>query len=124
MASPFFRLAPPSAETLALFEPLLRRYALLLAEANARARLTGPTSVEGLWEEHILDALVALPLLPQKGAVVDIGTGGGLPGLAWALARPGPDSRHRLGRKRQRRLRFRPRRRRSDAYPRIKQLQN
>lgn len=89
MASPFFRLAPPSEETLALFEPLLRRYALLLAEANARARLTGPTSVEGLWEEHILDALVALPLLPQKGAVVDVGTGGGLPGLAWALARPG-----------------------------------
>ncbi len=89
MASPFFRLASPSREALAPFEPLLRRYALLLAEANAKARLTGPTSAEGLWEEHILDALVALPLLPREGAVVDVGTGGGLPGLAWALVRPG-----------------------------------
>lgn len=89
MSSLFSPLAPPSADLSPSLEGALRRYADLLVRANARARLTGPTSVEGLWEEHILDALVALPLLPREGSVVDVGTGGGLPGLVWALARPG-----------------------------------
>lgn len=81
-------LAPPSAEERAPYEVSLRRYAGLLAEANARARLTGPLDEETLWQEHLLDALVALPLLPERGRIVDVGTGGGLPGLVWALARP------------------------------------
>ncbi len=82
------RLSPPSTEVVAPFEAALRRFAELLAEANARARLTGPGDAETLWREHILDALTALSLLPERGSVVDVGTGGGLPGLVWALARP------------------------------------
>lgn len=88
MSASLSRLLLPSPELLAPLEPLLRRYGALLAQANERARLTGPSDAEGLWEEHILDALMALPLLPTGGAVVDVGTGGGLPGLVWALARP------------------------------------
>ena len=64
-------------------------YCEALAAGNDRARLTGPADPETLWKEHVLDCAAALPLLPREGAVVDVGTGGGLPGVVWAVCRPG-----------------------------------
>jgi 16S rRNA (guanine527-N7)-methyltransferase len=69
----------------------LRKYAALLGSANEKARLTGPSDPETLFNEHISDALSGLPYLPQGASFVDIGTGGGLPGLVWCICRP--DSR-------------------------------
>lgn len=68
----------------------LRQYAALLGRANERARLTGPSDPAALYDEHIADALSALPLLPEGAGkkFVDVGTGGGLPGLVWAICRP------------------------------------
>ena len=69
----------------------LRQYAELLGRANERARLTGPSDPIVLYDEHIADALAALPYLPENGAgkrFVDVGTGGGLPGLVWGICRP------------------------------------
>lgn len=66
----------------------LRRYAELLAEANSRARLTGSSDPDVLYKEHISDALVAMPWLPESGSFIDVGTGGGLPGLVWGICRP------------------------------------
>jgi 16S rRNA (guanine527-N7)-methyltransferase len=69
----------------------LKRYASLLAASNARARLTGPSDEPTIYEEHIKDALAALPLLekfPARGRIADIGTGGGLPGIVWGICRP------------------------------------
>jgi 16S rRNA (guanine527-N7)-methyltransferase len=66
----------------------LRRYAELLGAANARARLTGPSDAGVLYDEHIADALPATALLPEGCSFVDVGTGGGLPGLVWCLCRP------------------------------------
>lgn len=69
----------------------LRLYAELLGSANARARLTGPSDPVVLLEEHIEDALRGLPFLPQDGdgkRFIDVGTGGGLPGLVWGVCRP------------------------------------
>lgn len=67
----------------------LWKYCEALAVGNTRARLTGPADPETLWREHVLDCAAALPLLPQEGRVVDVGTGGGLPGVVWAICRPG-----------------------------------
>ena len=66
----------------------LRRYASLLSVANERVRLTGPHDKETLWHDHIEDCLHVLPLLPLSGAVVDVGTGGGLRGVVLAICRP------------------------------------
>ncbi len=66
----------------------LRRYADLLLCANERVRLVGPRDAETLWRAHIADCLHLLPLLPPSGSVIDVGTGGGLPGAVLAACRP------------------------------------
>lgn len=70
-------------------ENYLRQYVRLLSEANELARLTGPSDEDTLWNSHILDSASALPLLENTGRVIDVGTGGGLPGIVWAICRPG-----------------------------------
>ena len=65
----------------------IEHYAFLLASFNERARLTGPTEPPEIME-HIRDCAASLVFAPDIGAVVDIGTGGGLPGIVWALCRP------------------------------------
>lgn len=69
-------------------EAKLREYVALLSKANELARLTGPSDEETLWRAHVRDCAFALPLLPDKGKIIDVGTGGGLPGLVWAVCRP------------------------------------
>ncbi|MDY6409429.1 MAG: RsmG family class I SAM-dependent methyltransferase, partial [Prevotella sp.] len=42
-------------------------------------------------DRHIRDCLESVPLLPHAGKprrVIDVGSGGGLPGLVWAICRP------------------------------------
>ena len=70
-------------------EERLRRYVSLLVKANELARLTGPSDEETLWRAHVADCASAVPLLPERGAVIDVGTGGGLPGIVWTVCRPG-----------------------------------
>ncbi|MDR1508181.1 MAG: 16S rRNA (guanine(527)-N(7))-methyltransferase RsmG [Synergistaceae bacterium] len=68
----------------------LRRYAELLALANEKVRLTGPRDPQTIFDEHIMDAVLALPFLDKSpgGRFADIGTGGGIPGIVWAICRP------------------------------------
>lgn len=70
-------------------EEKLRKYVSLLSAANELARLTGPSDEEKLWSSHVMDCASALPYLPYEGRVIDVGTGGGLPGMVWAICRPG-----------------------------------
>lgn len=58
-------------------------YGALLIEANARVNLTGAKSA-GELAAHLLDALSVLPHLGETH--VDVGSGGGLPGIPIALA--------------------------------------
>ncbi|MCL2683859.1 MAG: 16S rRNA (guanine(527)-N(7))-methyltransferase RsmG [Synergistaceae bacterium] len=71
-------------------EKKLRLFARLLGEANALARVIGPSDEETIYREHVMDSLAALPLLEQFSSTgfVDVGTGGGLPGIAWGICRP------------------------------------
>ena len=66
------------------------RYVALLLAANRRVNLTRVLEPGAIARDHLLDALAALPLLDASGAerVIDLGSGGGVPAIPLALARP------------------------------------
>lgn len=72
-------------------ERSLARYLELLLETNRSFNLTAVTDAEDAWERHIADSLSLVPDLAELSAgarVIDVGSGGGLPGLPLAIALP------------------------------------
>ncbi len=67
---------------------LARRYVASLAADGVLRGLIGPRETGRLWTRHVLNSVVAAPLLPVGGSVVDVGSGAGLPGIPLAIARP------------------------------------
>ena len=67
---------------------LVERYAELLATAGVERGLIGPREVDRLWERHLFNSAAPLERVPVGSTVADVGTGAGLPGLVWAIARP------------------------------------
>jgi 16S rRNA (guanine527-N7)-methyltransferase len=65
-----------------------RRYAELLATDGVTRGLIGPRETERLWDRHLLNCAVVADLLPERGVLVDIGSGAGLPGIVLAMLRP------------------------------------
>lgn len=71
----------------AVIDKLARYFAALLS-MNEEMNLTAIKEPTQVWEKHGLDALSLLPLLPAKAqTLIDIGSGGGVPGLVLAIAR-------------------------------------
>lgn len=69
-------------------EKLLRLLAELL-HWNRTHNLTAITDpIEGI-EKHLVDSLTLLPLLTVDERLLDVGSGGGFPGLPLKIARPG-----------------------------------
>lgn len=69
----------------------LAEYLDAMLEANKRFNLTAIREPDAAWRRHIIDSLTILPSLdelPEQSRVIDIGTGGGLPGMPLAIARP------------------------------------
>jgi 16S rRNA (guanine527-N7)-methyltransferase len=68
----------------------LGRYIALLLDANTRFNLTAITNVEEVWTRHVLDSLTLVPMIVSLDAlnVIDIGSGGGLPGIPLAIVLP------------------------------------
>lgn len=68
----------------------LEHYAVLLDEWNSRVNLISRKDTAELWRNHILHSLAGLTVLdiPDGTRVVDVGTGGGLPGIPLAILRP------------------------------------
>ncbi|HEV7300617.1 MAG TPA: 16S rRNA (guanine(527)-N(7))-methyltransferase RsmG [Tepidisphaeraceae bacterium] len=67
----------------------LSTYLKLLTAANNRMNLTRIVDRETAEVQHIGDALTVLPHLPPGGhSLADVGTGGGVPGIPLAIARP------------------------------------
>jgi len=68
----------------------LTRYHDELKYWNARVNMVSRKDESHLWDRHILHSLVILKYvnIPKKARVLDIGTGGGLPGIPIKIARP------------------------------------
>jgi len=94
-------LAPPDGFEARLAEIGVRLDATVLATLgdylarllamNEQMNLTAIKDPSEAWEKHALDALTLVPLLADVGAgsrLVDVGSGGGLPGIPIAIARP------------------------------------
>ncbi|MGE3109422.1 MAG: 16S rRNA (guanine(527)-N(7))-methyltransferase RsmG [Phycisphaerales bacterium] len=79
-------------------------YLAILLRANERLNLTAITDPAAAWNRHILDSLTLVPILaqvaqdgapegPESGSsggirVIDVGTGGGVPGMPLAVVLP------------------------------------
>lgn len=68
--------------------PAAERYVAQLAGPGVERGLIGPREADRLWERHILNSAALGELLPDGAAVLDVGSGAGLPGIPLALARP------------------------------------
>jgi 16S rRNA (guanine527-N7)-methyltransferase len=75
-------LTPVSRETL----DRLDRFVETLLAWQQRINLIAPSTEPKLWTRHIADSLQLLALAPQAKTWVDLGSGGGFPGLVIACA--------------------------------------
>ncbi len=67
----------------------LVRYAELLEQWSAVHSLVRFADRQELVRRHLLEALAAAPLLGERGRLLDVGSGAGLPGVPLLVARPG-----------------------------------
>ena len=82
------RLTPVSRET----EARLDLYLDLLRQWQAKTNLVAPSTLPHLWTRHVADSLQLVTLAPTAKTWVDLGSGGGFPGIVLACAmaeRPG-----------------------------------
>lgn len=66
----------------------LVRFAQTLMEWNRRINLTAITDPRQVATKHFVDSIAALNHIPETGSLLDIGSGGGFPGLVIAIFRP------------------------------------
>ncbi len=65
------------------------RHAMWLMEWNRKINLTAITDPREVAIKHFVDAIAPLPHIPASGRLLDIGTGGGFPGIPLKIMRPG-----------------------------------
>jgi 16S rRNA (guanine527-N7)-methyltransferase len=78
-------LTPVSRET----SQRLDRFAELLLTWQRTTNLIAPSTIPHLWTRHIADSLQLLEFAPDARVWIDLGSGGGFPGLVVACALAG-----------------------------------
>lgn len=66
----------------------LTGYIDLLLETNAKFNLTAVRDRSEAWDRHVVESLRLTPHLGAPRTLLDVGSGGGLPGMVLAIARP------------------------------------
>jgi 16S rRNA (guanine527-N7)-methyltransferase len=71
-------------------EARLAAYLALLQKWNRTHNLTAIIDRQQMVSHHLLDSLAVLPHLPETAGlrIIDVGSGGGLPGIPLAICRP------------------------------------
>lgn len=75
-------LTPVSRETAARLD----RFVGVFTQWQRRMNLIAPSTEAKLWTRHIANSLQLIPLAPRAQIWVDLGSGGGFPGLVIACA--------------------------------------
>lgn len=67
----------------------LSAFLMMVVEENDRQNLIAPSTIATIWDRHAVDSLQLLALAGDGAKNwLDIGTGGGFPGLAVAIVKP------------------------------------
>ena len=75
-------LAPVSRETLARLD----RFVELVLQWQKTTNLIAPSTIPAIWTRHVADSVQLLELAPDAKLWVDLGSGGGFPGVVLACA--------------------------------------
>ncbi|MEX0954728.1 MAG: 16S rRNA (guanine(527)-N(7))-methyltransferase RsmG [Rhizobiaceae bacterium] len=70
----------------------LTAFQALFEKWSARINLAAPSTLPGMWSRHILDSAQIWPMAPDAKTWLDLGSGGGFPGIVLAILlreRPG-----------------------------------
>lgn len=63
----------------------MQEYLTLLAKWNAVYNLTAIRDPERMLTQHVMDSLAAVPAMQHANRILDVGSGGGLPGMVIAI---------------------------------------
>ncbi len=63
----------------------LKAFAELVRKWNPKINLVSKSSLDDLWSRHILDSIQIFELAPGPGNWVDLGSGGGFPGIVISI---------------------------------------
>lgn len=63
-------------------------YLVLLDKWNSTYNLTAVRNPQAMLTYHLLDSLAVVPYLPETRKLLDVGSGGGLPGLVLSIVYP------------------------------------
>ncbi|MBK8007632.1 MAG: 16S rRNA (guanine(527)-N(7))-methyltransferase RsmG [Rhizobiales bacterium] len=78
------RITPVSRETAARLDRFVDHF----LKWQRVVQLVAPSTLNRLWTRHIADSLQLLADIEHAQEVVDVGSGGGFPGLVLSIARP------------------------------------
>lgn len=64
----------------------LEQYIARLSEWQKKTNLIAPSTLDDVWNRHVADSLQCLALMPDERCWLDLGSGGGFPGMVIAAA--------------------------------------
>ncbi len=74
----------------------LQEFTRLVEKWNPKINLISKSTVPDIWERHILDSIQLFSVAPTSGKWVDLGSGGGFPGIVVAILTLGGKTNHEV----------------------------